>query len=97
MAGAARRPIATVQGKRNAMRKVRVQIANVRRFEQLCKVLRSLIAKTVREALPKNCRNDKKKEVLRRAPLDAPRGQCAYCRICELAMVTAIAVPVKFW
>jgi hypothetical protein len=55
------------------------------------------MAKTVKEALPKICRNDKKKEVLRRAPLHALRGQCAYCRICEAAMVTAIAVPVKFW
>jgi len=55
------------------------------------------MAKTVKEALPKICRNDKKKEVLRRAPLDALRGQCAYWRICVPAMFTPIAVPVKFW
>ena len=55
------------------------------------------MAKNVKVALPKICRNDKKKEVLRGAPLDALRGQCAYCRICVAAMVMAIAVPVKFW
>jgi hypothetical protein len=56
------------------------------------------MAKNVEEVLPKICRNDKKKEVLRKEHLLMERrGPCAYCRICAAAIVTAIAVPVKFW
>jgi hypothetical protein len=97
MAGAARRPIASSQGKRNARRKVLVQIANLPRFEQLCKVPPKHVAKTVTDSLPKICRNDKKKRCSGEHLLMHCVGWCAYWRICALAMFTPIAVPEKFW
>ena len=50
-----------VKGKRNARLKAGVGVANLCCYEHLRVVLQRAVAKSVKEALPKICRNDKKK------------------------------------
>jgi hypothetical protein len=59
-------PIGSCQGKQNAMVQVN---AIFRSCEHLHHVRATAVAKSVQEALPKICGNDKKKEVLGGAPL----------------------------